>query len=110
MNYNAFTKGSPDDLEWVAPGVAIVPWWPKFEVGVNVYARIVFTPIVRNKRASWVIHDADAGTFHPVSTKEMDDVEGLIMTSSSLTGRSPVELDPREMLRRCRVECDPWGR
>lgn len=110
MNYNAFYSNTPDDLEWIAPGVAIVPWWPRFELGVNVYLRIIFTPIVSNKRASWVIHDANAGTFHTIGRGELSTLSTLIATSVNSTGRNPVEQDPREMLRKCRVECDSWGR
>ena len=110
MNYNAFSRGSPETLEWVAPGMALVPWWPKFELGINVYLRVIFTPIVSNKRASWVVHDANAGTFHPVGRGESSTLSGLIAASINSTGRNPVEQDPREMLRKCRVECEAWGR
>lgn len=110
MNYNAFSRGSPATLEWVAPGIAIVPWWPKFELGINVYLRVIFTPIVSNKRASWVIHDANAGTFHPIGRGEMSTLSSLIAASINSSGRNPVEQDPREMLRKCRVECEAWGR
>lgn len=97
MNYNAFSRGSPDTIEWVAPGIAIVPWWPKFELGINVYLRVIFTPIVSNKRASWVIHDANSGTFHPIGRGNLP--RSLASSQPRLTHRAGIQWS--RILGRC---------